>query len=137
MTDKIPEQTLAAWKGLPEALAEKLIELRKLILDTARDNPAIGPLEETRKWGEPAFLTAETGSGTTVRINRHKKSDNEYAFYVHCQTDLIERYKQLYNDKLNFDGNRAVVFDVKDALPVDAVSHCIAMALTYHLRSPR
>jgi hypothetical protein len=30
-----------------------------------------------------------------------------------------------------------VVFDVKDGLPVDAVSHCIAMALTYHLRKPR
>lgn len=137
MTDKIPQQTLAAWDDIPETLAEKLFRLRKLVLETACENPAIGPLEETRKWGESAFLTSATGSGTTVRINRHKKSDNEYALYVPCQTDLIERYKQLYNDKLNFDGNRAVVFDVKDELPIDAVSHCIAMALTYHLRNSR
>lgn len=135
--DHIPQQTLAAWADHPEPLAEKLIELRKIILDIASDNPAIGPLEETLKWGEPAFLTSATGSGTTVRINRHKKSDDRYAFYVHCQTDLVERYKQLYDDKLNFDGNRAVVFEVKDELPVDAVRHCIAMALTYHLPSPR
>ena len=128
----MPQQTRTAWENMPEALAEKLIQLRKLILETACDNPAIGPL----KWGEPAFLTSSTGSGTTVRINRHKKSDDKYALYVHCQTDLIERYKQLYKDKLNFDGNRAVVFDVKDELPIDAISHCIVMALTYHLRSP-
>ncbi|MGB5724104.1 MAG: DUF1801 domain-containing protein [Parasphingorhabdus sp.] len=131
----MPELTQAAWEGLPEDLAEKLIQLRELILATADDNPAIGPLEEKLKWGEPAFLTSATGSGTTVRINRHKKSEDKYAFYVHCQTDLIERYKQLYGDRLVFDGRRAVVFDVKDKLPIDAVSHCIAMALTYHLRS--
>ncbi|MGB5483355.1 hypothetical protein [Parasphingorhabdus sp.] len=131
----MPELTQAAWEGLPEDLAEKLIQLRELILATADDNPAIGPLEEKLKWGESAFLTSATGSGTTVRINRHKKSEDKYAFYVHCQTDLIERYKQLYGDRLVFDGRRAVVFDVKDKLPIDAVSHCIAMALTYHLRS--
>ncbi len=134
MMDKIPQQTLAAWESVPKALADKLIELRKLVLDVAADNPAIGPLEETLKWGEPAFLTSATGSGTTVRINRHKKSGDKYAFYVHCQTDLIERYQQLYADRLSFDGNRAVVFDVGAELPVDAVRHCIAMALIYHLR---
>jgi hypothetical protein len=137
MTNEIPEQTRSAWDGLPDDLVEKLTRLRGLIMEVAGDNPAIGPLEETRKWGEPAFLTSATGSGTTVRINRHKQSADKYAFYVHCQTDLIERYKQLYNDKLTFDGNRAVVFDVHDELPVDAVRHCIAMALTYHQRNPR
>ena len=112
----------------------RLLALRSLILETAADNPLIGPLEETLKWGEPAFLTAATGSGTTVRINRYKKTDDKYAFYVHCQTDLIERYKQLYGDRLNFEGNRAVVFDVDEEPPVDIVKHMIAMALTYHLR---
>jgi len=137
MTDEIPEQTRAAWAGFPDPLTAKLIQLRGLVLDVARDEPAIGPLEETLKWGEPAFLTAATGSGTTVRIHRHKKSADSYALYVHCQTDLIERYRQLYQDILAFDGNRAVVFDVKEPLPVDVIKHCIAMALTYHLRKSR
>lgn len=113
------------------------MQLRSLILEVASENPAIGALEETLKWSEPAFLTSHTKSGTTIRINRHKKSDDEYAFYVHCQTDLIDRYKQLYGDSLTFEGSRAVVFDAKRALPVDAVKHCIAMALTYHLQDPR
>jgi len=86
------------------------------------------------RWGEPAYLTAATKAGTTIRINRHKKSDDHYAFYVNCRTDLVERYKLLYGDELQFDGTRAVVFKVAEELPVNAVKHCIAMALTYHLK---
>lgn len=134
MTEEIPDQTRAAWDALPAELADRLMQLRRLILDVASADPAIGPLEEVLKWGEPAFLTSATGAGTTVRINRHKTLADQYAFYVHCQTDLVERYSQLYADQLTFDGNRAVVFDVKDALPVAAVRHCLAMALTYHLQ---
>lgn len=137
MTGKIPEQTCSAWEGLPAALSEKLLRLRGLILDIASADPDIGPLEETLKWGQPAFLTSASGSGTTVRIHRHKQSTETYALYVHCQTDLIERYQQLYRETLTFDGKRAVVFDVNDELPVDAVRHCITMALTYHLRKAR
>lgn len=137
MTEEMPTPTRSAWKDLPEQLAERLVQLRQLILQAASEDPAIGPLEETTKWGEPAFLTSATGSGTTLRINPHKKSPEKYALYVHCQTDLVERYRQLYDDELTFDGNRAVVFDSKEELPVDAVKHCIAMALTYHLPRPR
>ncbi|MEO9599131.1 DUF1801 domain-containing protein [Parasphingorhabdus sp.] len=137
MTETIPEQTRAAWADFPEGLTSKLRQLRSLVLEVAKGDPAVGPLEETLKWGEVAFLTPGTKSGTTIRINRHKKSDDAYAFYVHCQTDLIDRYKQLYGDRLTFEGNRAVIFNAKDRLPVDAVKHCIAMALTYHLRDSR
>ena len=135
MADNIPEQTLAVWEALPKALADRLFRLRRLILDVASADPEIGPLEETLKWGEPAFLTKVTGSGTTIRINRHKKNADKYALYVHCQTDLVERYRQLYGTELNFEGNRAVIFAVEDELPERAVSHCITMALTYHLRA--
>ncbi len=134
MNAKLPSQTQSVFDDLPKAMAARLAALRALILETADDNPAIGPLEETLKWGEPAFLTSSTKSGTTVRINRHKKMDDRYAFYVHCQTDLVERYKQLYGDILKFDGARAVVFDVDQGIPIDAVKHCLAMALTYHMK---
>ncbi|MEO9467888.1 DUF1801 domain-containing protein [Parasphingorhabdus sp.] len=130
----IAAQTQSVFEDLPAEMASRLRDLRTLILETASENPAIGPLEETLKWGEPAFLTSATKSGTTIRINRHKKSDDRYAFYVHCQTDLVERYRQLYADTLDFEGNRAVVFNLNDDIPADAVKHCIAMALTYHLK---
>lgn len=135
MASNVPKQTRDALSDLPNGLKDKLFSLRELILETAGENPAIGPLEETLKWGEPAFLTNATKAGTTVRINRHNKDDSQYAMYVHCQTDLLDRYRQLYSDKLTFDGNRAVVFNVGKSLPGDAVKHCIAMALTYHLKA--
>lgn len=134
MTDTVPKQTRDALSDLPDDLNGKLMALRKLILQTATENPAIGPLEETLKWGEPSFLTSATKSGTTIRINRHNKDDSQYAMYVHCQTDLLDRYRQLYGDILTLDGNRAVVFNVAEEPPLDAVKHCIAMALTYHLK---
>lgn len=134
MTPGLPAQTEKVLAALPENLAERLKELRQLIIDTATENPAVGPLEETLKWGEPAFLPSATKSGTTIRINRHKGQDDLYALYVHCQTDLADRYRQLYGDVLQFDGNRAIIFDVNEGLPVDAVRHCIALALTYHLK---
>jgi Domain of unknown function (DU1801) len=134
MAGSVPKQTRDALSGLPDHLKEKLFSLRDLILETAVENPAIGPLEETLKWGEPAFLTSATKAGTTVRINRHNKDDNQYAMYVHCQTDLLDRYRQLYSDTLTFDGDRAVVFNIAEKPPLEAVKHCIAMALTYHLK---
>lgn len=134
MNAKPPSQTQSVFDDLPKAMADRLLALRTLILETAAENPAIGPLEETLKWGEPAYLTSASKSGTTVRINRHKRQDNLYAFYVHCQTDLVERYKQLYSDILEFDGARAVIIDVDQEIPVDAVKHCLAMALTYHMK---
>ncbi len=132
MAETVPEQTIRSLAGVPERMRARLLALREMILETAGADATIGPLEETLKWGEPAFLTSSTRSGTTIRINRHKKSDDQYALYVPCQTDLVERYRQLYGDQLQFDGNRAVVFNVGDDLPADAVRHCIAMALTYH-----
>ncbi|MEP2987982.1 MAG: DUF1801 domain-containing protein [Parasphingorhabdus sp.] len=134
MARNIPKQTRDAISDLPDDLKEKLFALRELILETADENPAVGALEETLKWGEPSFLTSATKSGTTIRINRHNKDDGQYAMYVHCQTDLLDRYRQLYSDTLTLDGNRAVVFSVAEEPPLEAVKHCIAMALTYHLK---
>ena len=50
----------------------------------------VGRLTETLKWGQPSYLTAESGSGTTVRIDRLKNRDDGYAIYFHCQSGLVE-----------------------------------------------
>jgi hypothetical protein len=31
-----------------------------------------------------------------------------------------------------FEGNRAIVFDLDETVPVDSLAFCIAAALTYH-----
>lgn len=128
------ETVASRYAEYPGTMRECLLALRSLILDVAAETEGVGQLEETLKWNEPAYLTPKTKSGTTIRINAHKGSDSEYALYVHCQTDLVDRYRQLYADELRFEGNRAVIFSRDEELPLDAVKHCIAMALTYHLR---
>jgi hypothetical protein len=35
---------------------------------------------------------------------------------------------------LKFKGNRAIIFDVNDKVPVEELKHCIALSLTYRSR---
>jgi hypothetical protein len=127
----------AIFDAYPPATRTKLLALRKLILDTARETEGVGAIEETLKWGQPSYLTPETKSGTTVRIGAAKDGSGRSAIYVHCQTNLVETFRALYPDKLKFEGNRAIVFDAKDDIPAAEVRHCIAMALTYHRNKKR
>jgi len=123
----------AAFKAYPADLRRRLFALRELVFETAAGTSGVGPLTEALKWGQPSFLTEETGSGTTVRIDRLKKSDG-YAIYFHCQSGLVGQFKELYPDTFRYEGKRAIVFDAKDRVPVKALRHCIGLALTHHLR---
>jgi hypothetical protein len=116
----------------PGAVRERLISLRDLIFETAAATPGVGRIEETLKWGQPSYLTPETKSGTTIRIDAVKNVPGRVAMYVHCQTSLIERFREIYPDDLIYEGNRAVLFDVDAPLPTEPLRHCIALALTYH-----
>ena len=126
----------AVFAGYPKRVQPKLLALRKLILETAARTPGVGALDETLKWGQPSYLTNETRSGSTIRIDRVKPTagdDTErYALYVHCQTTLVATFRQLYRDELSFGGNRSILLDAGKPLPKAALRHCIALALTYH-----
>ena len=123
----------AVFKAYPADLRRRLMSLRELVFRTAAHTEGVGALGETLKWGQPSYLTAETGSGTTVRIDRLKKGDG-YAIYFHCQSGLVGQFKELYPDTFRYEGKRAIVFDLKDRVPVKALRHCIGLALTHHLR---
>ncbi len=58
------------FKNYPNEAREKLLELRKLIFNTANSIEGVGTLEETLKWGQPSYLTSETKSGSTIRIDK-------------------------------------------------------------------
>ena len=86
------------------------------------------------KWGEPAYLPAKPGIGTTIRINALKGSKDRYALFVNCQTSLVADFRELYGDAFAFEGKRALIFDAGKKVPEEALKHCIALALTYHAR---
>ena len=116
----------------PRPVKAKLLALRRLILDTAKATQGVGTLEETLKWGQPSYLTAESKSGSTIRIDQVKSEAGQVAVYFHCQTNLVETFRELYPE-LNYGGNRAILLDAADKLPEAELRHCVALALTYHL----
>ena len=124
----------AVFAGYPSDTRKRLLELRTLIFDTARQTDGVGALEETLKWGQPSYLTAQTKSGSTIRIDQVKAGEGRYAAYFHCQSGLVPLFREHYDGELSFEGKRAIVFDLETPLPEAAVRHCVALALTHHLR---
>jgi hypothetical protein len=123
----------AVFGAYPKPLKSKLLALRRLIFDTARSTKGVGRLEETLKWGQPSYLTPETKSGSTIRIDQVKPATNRYAVYFHCQTDLVETFRELYPTEFDYGGNRSILLNAEDEIPEQALRHCVALALTYHL----
>ncbi len=123
----------AAFDACPKPIRTKLKALRRMILDTAKATKGVGRVEEALKWGQPSYLTAETGSGSTIRIDRVKSADNQVAVFFHCQTNLVDTFRELYPE-LSYSGNRAILLDADKQLPEAELRHCLALALTYHLR---
>ena len=130
----IPSAAAKVFRAYPPKLRGKLTALRGLILKTAAKTSGVGAIEETLKWGQPSYLTSETGSGSTIRIDRVKTSDERYAVYFHCQTDLVSTFRELYPKKFGYEGNRAIILDASKKPDEKALAHCIALALTYHAR---
>lgn len=58
----------------PASVQPKLAHLRRLIFFVAAQDERIGELEETLKWGVPAYLTSVSKSGTTIRIDWEAKA---------------------------------------------------------------
>src|SRR5437868_931190 len=99
----------AVFKAYPPGLRTRLMALRQLVFDTAAKTAGVGLLSETLKWGQPSYLTAESGSGTTVRIDRLKNRDDGYAVYFHCQSGLVESFRWIYPDSFSSETQRSVV----------------------------
>ncbi len=105
-----------------------------MIFDTGASTEGVGELEETLKWGQPSYLTAQSKSGSTIRIDRVKSTEDRYAVYFHCQSRLVPTFRELYPDSFTYDGSRAIVFSCGDEIPEEELRHCLALALTYHRR---
>ena len=122
----------AVFNAYPKPIKARLLALRRLIFDTAKTTRGVGALQETLKWGQPSYLTTETKSGSTIRIDQVKSAADQYAVYFHCQTDLVETFRELYPE-LSYSGNRSILLNAQDDLPEPPLRHCVALALTYHL----
>lgn len=115
-----------------EKTRQKLMELRQLIIEVALETKGVGTLQETLKWGQISYLTQSPKSGTTIRIDEYHPETQQIAMYVHCQTSLVETFRQMYSDDFQYEENRAVVWDDLNETQINILKHFIELALTYH-----
>ncbi|MCB9743616.1 MAG: DUF1801 domain-containing protein [Alphaproteobacteria bacterium] len=122
----------AVFEAYPPEARRRLLALRALVLEVAAELQDVGPLEESLRWGEPAYLTTVSRSGTTLRM--HAKEPDSYALFVSCQTDLIATFRARHGDALRYEGKRALRFLVAEEPPMEVLRDCVALTLTYRLR---
>ena len=121
------QQVIDTW---PQAARDTANKLARLIRDEATRLEA-APLTETTKWGQPAFLTEVTKSGTTIRLGWSEKDPGAIRLYVHCQTNLVDQWRARFPE-LTCEGNRAIALPLDQPLPQSPLRSCVSMALTYH-----
>lgn len=126
-------EVAAVFEAYPDIVRQKLMFLRQLIFDTAKEIVEFDVLEETLKWGEPSYLT-KPKTGSTIRIDWKQKTPDQYAMYFHCKTTLVDTFKEIYGEKFSYEGNRAIIFNINDDIPIEELKHCIALSLSYHQR---
>ena len=121
-----------AFDAFPVPMRKRLLQVRDLIFATASAHDEVGRLSETLKWGEPAYLTEETGSGSTIRLGRLKGSEHS-AILFNCRTTLIDTFRARFPDRFEYRQTRALLLPVAGKLPKQELIVCLSLALTYHL----
>ena len=129
----VPEQIASAIAAAPKEAQSGLFALRALILQTAATLPGVGRVEECLKWGQPAFTTPDTKSGSTLRIGVPKirrvcvvcpLSDKQL-----CR--ILQPPSRVW---IEWTANRAVLFRDESDIDPDRHSKLIAHGLQYHLK---
>lgn len=123
-----PEVKLV-FDNYPDSVRDRMFALRELVLMTAQEIDGLASVEETLKWGEPSYLTK---IGSAIRIDWKPKAPGQYAMYFKCTSRLVEVFKMKFNNHFEFEGNRAIVFQLNDKIPIEDLKCCIKAALTYH-----
>jgi len=107
-----------------------LLQLRDIILSEAEAADLPGGFHETLKWGQPSYLPNRRGVGTTLRIAVHDEA--HVGVYVHCQTSLIEQFRERFGDAVSYSGTRAVLLPVDQPIPEAIIRECTRLTLGYH-----
>lgn len=115
----------------------RLLQVRDLIFVVAAETEGVGPLTEALKWGEPAYLTEASKSGTTIRLGVVKSAPAHCAVFFNCKTTLVDTFRVHFGSEFAFESNRALLIPATGDLPAEPLAHCLRAALTYHQRRKR
>ena len=129
---RLPREVNRAFDALSAPIGKRLLQVRELIFAAAAAHDDVGSLTETLKWGEPAYLTDETGSGSTIRLGRVKDCEHA-AILFNCRTTLIDTFRERFPDRFEYRQTRALLLPVAGKLAKRELGVCLSLALTYHL----
>ena len=132
MTQPMPGNVEAAFQAFPPDVRHRLAGVRAMILAVAAGDPRIGTITETLKWGEPAYLTEATGSGSTIRLGWPRKKPDRAAIYFICHTTLVDMFRERFGDMFEYETNRAVLLPLAGEVDRAPLEFMLSMALTYH-----
>ena len=118
------------FESSPSEVQSSLMLLRELIVSVAEEYD-LGSVEESLKWGELSYCVKR---GSAIRIGWRPKSPDKCYVFFHCQTNLIETFKEIYGELFLYEGKRAIVLEHSKVGPVKELRHCIGLALQYHKR---
>lgn len=111
----------------PDHIRILLFHVRDLIFKVVEEE-VLGEVEETLKWGEPSYLVK---GASTIRFDWKQKTPDKYFIFFNCNTKLVETFRELYGNELEFQGNRAIVLNTNERIPEKAIRHCISLSLRY------
>ena len=123
------QSVLDIFKNYPDHVRGKMLNLRNLVIETAKETEGVSKLLETLKWGEPSYLAK---GGSTVRMDWKSKKPEQYALYFICNTNLVNNFKIIIGDQLNYEGSRAIIFSLDQELPIEPIKKCLSLAFRYH-----
>ena len=126
---KVNPAVALVFNNYPDVVRDKMFALRALVLEVASEVDEITAIEETLKWGEPSYLTK---NGSTIRMDWKSKTPGQYAMYFKCTSRLVTVFKTVFNNQFDFEGKRAIVFQLNDKVPIEDLKSCVKAALTYH-----
>lgn len=132
MKQSISQEVAEVLDRYPRHVRSKLMNLRRIILETASGISIIRGIEETLKWGEPSYVVMPSKLGSTVRIDWKASRENEYAMYFKCTANIVPSFKDRFEGLFDFGGDRSIIFGMEDKIPELELKQCVALALTYH-----
>lgn len=133
LTVKSNPKVDAIFANYPDAARVRMKFLRQLVRETAEETEGIDELVETLKWGEPSFMTR---NGSTLRMAWKAKSPQQYAMYFQCTSRLVNTFRMVFDRKFQYEGNRAIVFQLNQKLPVPELPSQIILTKRHHRINP-
>ena len=111
----------------PEHIKLRLLCIRDLVFDVAKEH-GLGDVEESLKWNEPSYLV---NTGTAIRIDWKAKTPDHYFIFFNCNTTLVDTFRELHSDVIQFQGNRAIILNIYEPLPTKTIRQFLTLAMKY------